>query len=245
MKSSRAVKIIRLGTPLLVGQLSHYLHQIADSAMLGHYGPGSLELAAIGIAGLLTWILLTFLWPLSTGVMALASRRFGREDADTGAVLLVTMATRAPIAALFSNDSATGEVIVAAILFFAPFFFVEALGYIPGDDPGPQRVRPLRASERVLHQRRLHSGSYARGASSGATGDSMGMACVRPVSSCPRAFNDFRRRSGTLDDRCDRVIPHDRSAVVVREVSARYPRYCQYRYRYRVSVPLFVLPESP
>lgn len=79
--------ILRLGTPLLLGQLSHYLHQIADSAMLGHYGQHSLELAAIGIAGLLTWILLTFLWPLSTGVQALASRRFGRGDDDTGAVL--------------------------------------------------------------------------------------------------------------------------------------------------------------
>lgn len=55
--------------------------------MLGHYGRQSLELAAIGIAGLLTWILLTFLWPLSTGVQALASRRFGRGADDTGAVL--------------------------------------------------------------------------------------------------------------------------------------------------------------
>lgn len=80
-------KIISLGTPLLIGQLSHYLHQIADSAMLGHYGTRSLELAAMGIAGLLTWILLTFLWPLSTGVQALTSRRFGRGDDDTGAVL--------------------------------------------------------------------------------------------------------------------------------------------------------------
>lgn len=55
--------------------------------MMGHYGTGSSELAAVGIAGLLTWILLTFLWPLSTGVQALASRRFGRGDGDTGAVL--------------------------------------------------------------------------------------------------------------------------------------------------------------
>ncbi len=70
-----------------MGQLSHYLHQIADSAMMGHYGTGSFELAAIGIGGLLTWILLTFLWPLSTGVQALASRRFGRGDEDTGGVL--------------------------------------------------------------------------------------------------------------------------------------------------------------
>ena len=74
--------VIRLGTPLLFGQITHYLHQIADSAMLGHFGRGSLELAAIGIAGLATWVLLTFLWPLSNGVQALASRRFGRQRPD-------------------------------------------------------------------------------------------------------------------------------------------------------------------
>lgn len=93
-KSSVARQILRLGTPLLFVQLTHYLHQIADSAMLGHYGTGSLELAAIGIAGLVTWILMTFLWPLSAGVQALASRRYGRQQeesdidrASTGAVL--------------------------------------------------------------------------------------------------------------------------------------------------------------
>lgn len=75
--------VILLGTPLLFGQITHYLHQIADSAMLGHFGRGSLELAAIGIAGLATWVLLTFLWPLSNGVQALASRRFGRQRPDS------------------------------------------------------------------------------------------------------------------------------------------------------------------
>ncbi len=73
-------KIFALGLPLLFGQLTHYFHQIADSAMLGHYGEGSLELAAVGIAGLFTWILNTFLWPLSSGVQAITSRRFGRQE---------------------------------------------------------------------------------------------------------------------------------------------------------------------
>ncbi|MCA1753790.1 MAG: MATE family efflux transporter [Spirochaeta sp.] len=89
-QSSVARKILRLGTPLLFVQLTHYLHQIADSAMLGHYGSGSLELAAIGIAGLVTWILMTFLWPLSAGVQALASRRYGRQQADSTSDKAVT-----------------------------------------------------------------------------------------------------------------------------------------------------------
>ena len=76
-------KILALGTPLLFGQLSRYFHQIADSAMLGHFGEGSLELGAIGIAGLFTWILNTFLWPLSAGVQAITSRRFGRQTTGT------------------------------------------------------------------------------------------------------------------------------------------------------------------
>jgi len=76
-------RIIALGTPLLFGQLSRYFHQIADSAMLGHFGEGSLELGAIGIASLFTWIMNTFLWPLSAGTQAIASRRYGRQDAGS------------------------------------------------------------------------------------------------------------------------------------------------------------------
>ncbi|MFP4550827.1 MAG: MATE family efflux transporter [Spirochaetales bacterium] len=73
-------RIVSLGVPLLFARLTHYLHQIVDSAMLGHYGDGSLELAAIGVAGLFAWILNTMLWPLSNGIQAITSRRFGRED---------------------------------------------------------------------------------------------------------------------------------------------------------------------
>ncbi len=73
-------KVFLLGIPLLFGQLMQYLHQIADSAMLGHYGQDSFELAAVGIAGLFTWILNTFMWPLSNGVQAITSRRFGRQN---------------------------------------------------------------------------------------------------------------------------------------------------------------------
>lgn len=73
-------KVFLLGVPLLFGQLMRYLHQVADSAMLGHFGENSYELGAIGIAGLFTWILNTFLWPLSQGVQAITARRFGKQD---------------------------------------------------------------------------------------------------------------------------------------------------------------------
>lgn len=74
------VKVMALGLPLLFGRLTHYLHQIVDSAMLGHFGEDSFELAAIGIAGLFTWMLNTFLWPLSNGIQAITARRYGRQD---------------------------------------------------------------------------------------------------------------------------------------------------------------------
>ena len=64
----------------MFGQLTRYFHQIADSAMMGHFGSGSNELAAIGIAGLFAWILNTFLWPLSSGVQAITARRYGKQD---------------------------------------------------------------------------------------------------------------------------------------------------------------------
>ncbi|MDC7235897.1 MAG: MATE family efflux transporter [Spirochaetales bacterium] len=73
-------RIILLGVPLLFGQLTHYFHQIADSAMMGHFGDKSLELAAIGIAGLFAWIMNTCLWPLSLGVQSIAARRYGKQD---------------------------------------------------------------------------------------------------------------------------------------------------------------------
>ncbi|AHC15726.1 MATE family efflux transporter [Salinispira pacifica] len=76
-------QVVALGIPLLFGRLTHYLHQIVDSAMLGHFGENSFELAAIGIAGLFTWMLNTFLWPLSNGIQAITARRFGRQDINS------------------------------------------------------------------------------------------------------------------------------------------------------------------
>jgi len=88
------IRILRLGAPLLAGNLASYLMKAVDLAMLGHLGTETL--AAAGIATLATGILYTFIWPVSVGVQALASRRYGKqiaagdgsEDAaETGKVL--------------------------------------------------------------------------------------------------------------------------------------------------------------
>jgi len=86
--------------------------------MMGHFGENSLELAAIGIAGLYTWILNTFLWPLSSGVQAIASRRFGKQDHEnetsrffTGEVLDNGILT-----------SLYASILALAVSFTAPLF---------------------------------------------------------------------------------------------------------------------------
>ena len=69
-------KILILGIPLFAGNFSKYLLQLADTIMVGRLGTA--ELASIAIAGLYCHILITFIWPLTTGVQALTARRFGR-----------------------------------------------------------------------------------------------------------------------------------------------------------------------
>ena len=73
-------KIIRLGLPLFAGNFSFYLLQLADTIMVGQLGTSSL--AAIAMAGLFTGILFTFVWPVLIGTQAIASRRFGKQQAN-------------------------------------------------------------------------------------------------------------------------------------------------------------------
>ncbi len=74
---STVKRIVLLGTPLLAGNLATYLMKVVDLAMLGRLG--TTTLAAAGIATLATGVLYTFIWPVSLGVQALASRRYGRQ----------------------------------------------------------------------------------------------------------------------------------------------------------------------
>jgi len=77
------IRIMTLGAPLLAGNLSTYLMKAVDLAMLGRLGTETL--AAAGIATLATGILYTLVWPVSLGVQALASRRYGRQITEKNA----------------------------------------------------------------------------------------------------------------------------------------------------------------
>lgn len=72
-------KIVLLGLPLLAGRFSYYLMSLADTAMVGRLGRDAL--AAVALAGLFSWIIFTFVWPVRTAVQAIVSRRVGRVEA--------------------------------------------------------------------------------------------------------------------------------------------------------------------
>ncbi|TFG65164.1 MAG: MATE family efflux transporter [Spirochaetales bacterium] len=81
ISSSYLKKITALGVPLLAGNLSHYLLLAADTAMVGHLGTAAL--GSIALAGMFSAILYVMVWPVSLGCQAIASRRFGRQQAVT------------------------------------------------------------------------------------------------------------------------------------------------------------------
>lgn len=71
-------RILAVGAPLLISQMSQYLMTLADTAMVGRLG--AVSLAAISIGSTTTWLLFVFVWPVSVGVQAVVSRRFGRNE---------------------------------------------------------------------------------------------------------------------------------------------------------------------
>jgi len=95
MKDKTVKKILITGLPLLASQMSHYLMNLADTAMVGRLGVE--QLAAISMSSLFFSVLAVLVWPISIGVQALTARRFGvqnntNEDLDnlrihTGEVL--------------------------------------------------------------------------------------------------------------------------------------------------------------
>ncbi len=118
MNSSNTGKIIKIGIPLLAGNLSFYLLQVADTIMVGRLGTESL--GAIAFAGLFTGILMTFIWPVSVGVQALSSRRFGMYSKNN------TDSSLKRVGNTLDNGIVTGisvSIVSFAVSFSAPFWF--------------------------------------------------------------------------------------------------------------------------
>jgi len=76
MKDNTIKNIIKIGLPLLASQMSHYLMNLDDTAMVGRLGVQ--QLAAISMSSLFFYIFAVLVWPISIGAQAISSRRFGK-----------------------------------------------------------------------------------------------------------------------------------------------------------------------
>ena len=65
--------------PVLLTQLLQELYNVADCAVLGHFG-GANALASSGIAGLVLSVLVNFFIGFSSGVSAVTAQQFGRGE---------------------------------------------------------------------------------------------------------------------------------------------------------------------
>ncbi|NHZ86077.1 MAG: hypothetical protein GWP19_09370 [Planctomycetia bacterium] len=70
-------KVIGLGLPVIVSNLSRSLMSLADMAMVG--GLGAAALAATGMGSMLMWTLLSFGIALRTATQTVSSRRLGQK----------------------------------------------------------------------------------------------------------------------------------------------------------------------
>ena len=73
-------KIFSLATPVIISNLSRVLMGVVDMAMVGHLGASAL--AAVGMAGMVTWVPMSIGIAFRTGTQTLVSRRLGQRRFD-------------------------------------------------------------------------------------------------------------------------------------------------------------------
>jgi len=78
LKKELSYEIWRLAGPIVLGMVSQTLMNLVDTAMVGRLGPAAL--AATGLGGLLSWMVLGTLSGLHVGVQAVTARRFGEGN---------------------------------------------------------------------------------------------------------------------------------------------------------------------
>ena len=78
LKKDLSAEVWKLAGPVVVGMISQTLMNVVDTAMVGRLG--AVALAATGLGGLLSWMVLGTLGGLATGVQAISARRYGEGD---------------------------------------------------------------------------------------------------------------------------------------------------------------------
>lgn len=151
--------IAKLGVPLLAGNLATYLMKAIDLAMLGRLGTEAL--AAAGIATLATSVLYTFMWPVSLGVQALTSRRYGRQ---TAAPAEKREERRRETAWVLSNGAIAGWISISLALVLSTLIR-PILSLLLGNEEivalAMEYIRVLRWSIVILSLGMAHRGFFA------------------------------------------------------------------------------------
>lgn len=135
--SNRLQRIFGLALPIMGGMVSQNVMNLADTAMVGRLGKEAL--AAVGVAGLATYVAQSFLMGLGAGVQSVAARRLGEGRRGEMAVplnggVLLAVAIGLPITLigvalaprLFPLMNADPGVIDVGV----PYFRVRLLGVI-------------------------------------------------------------------------------------------------------------------
>ena len=78
--------IFVLATPVIISNFSRVLMGIVDLVMVGHLGASAL--AAVGMAGMVTWTAMSLGIALRTGTQTIVSRRLGEKKYDQCSVAL-------------------------------------------------------------------------------------------------------------------------------------------------------------
>ncbi len=78
LRKDLSVEVWKLAGPIVVGMISQTLMNVVDTAMVGRLGPYAL--AATGLGGLLSWMILGSLGGLYMGVQAISARRFATHS---------------------------------------------------------------------------------------------------------------------------------------------------------------------
>ncbi len=108
-------RVMRLGLPVILSNLSRTFMNLADMAMVGHLG--AVALAATGMGAMLVWTILSFAISLRTATQTVAARRLGqRKLRECG----VAMHNGLLLATLFGIPVAVGGYLYADR--FIPFF---------------------------------------------------------------------------------------------------------------------------
>ena len=104
IEPQRLQRILGIGIPIIGGMLSQSLINLVDAAMVGRLGDTAL--AAVGIGGYASFVMVSMIMGLSAGVQALVARRHGAGDHQRVheplmAGLLLAVLLSIPLSALF------------------------------------------------------------------------------------------------------------------------------------------------